>query len=513
MSSLLPFGAGAWIFIGFYISSLLLVGWIAYGARRENTMKDFYLAGPGFGFVVLFLTLFASQYSGNAIFGFTGMTYRIGYSWVMNVHFMIAIIVVYQVFAIRLFRLSRGRGYITPVDFVQDRFHNRYINLITVIVMILALSNFLLAQLMAMGRAVQGLAGPLGNEAYQYGVIALALIMVIYGTLGGIRAVAWTDMLQSLVLMSGFFILILLLYQKFGSLDMANQRILSNQGGIMAHKIRPPDAARMRQWLSYILIVGMGAALYPHAIQRIYAAASEKVLRRSLAVMAFLPFITGFIAVIAGIYALAYVTGVEGAAADQVLGLMLREIQQDSFLGYCLVVLLFAAILSAIMSTADAALLSISSMLAKDIYAVYINEEASQSELTRIGKICSWCLITLLVCIAIILRDQASLIKLLDRKFDVLVQLVPAFMLGIRWQGLRALPTLVGLVAGLVTALLLAFGPFSFVEAGKIWGFHPGLYGLLINFIIAIGGSTFQNCTMGQEKSIIRRSRNQQGTA
>ena len=56
--------------------------------------------------------------------------------------------------------------------------------------MIVALSNYLLAQLMTMGRAMQGLAGPAGDIAYNYGVVSLATIMVIYGTLGGIRAIA-----------------------------------------------------------------------------------------------------------------------------------------------------------------------------------------------------------------------------------------------------------------------------------------------------------------------------------
>jgi solute:Na+ symporter, SSS family len=493
MTEILPFGPGAWIFISFYIGSLLIVGGVAYRAREENTLKDFYLAGSGFGFTVLLLTLYASQYSGNSLFGFTGMTYRIGYSWILSLHFMISIVVFYQLIAVRLFRLAKENTFITPVDFLHHRFQSKAISLIAAIVMILALSNFLLAQLMAMGRAMQGLAGAHGDQAYQYGVVVLALIMVIYGTLGGIRAVAWTDMLQGLVLTAGFLMLMVMLYFEFGSLALATDKILASKDASMVNKIMPPDAARMREWLSYVLIVGMGGALYPHAIQRIYAARSEKILRQSLAVMVFLPFITILVAVTTGIYAIAYVGGLEGAASDQVLGSILRQIQESSFIGYALVVVLFAAILSAIMSTADSALLSISSMLSKDIYAKFVNQNAQEAQLTRLGKLCSWALIIILVGFAIALREQSSLVKLLDRKFDILVQLVPAFMLGIRWKAMQALPTFIGIVTGLVIALGLAYGPFEFVQAGKIWGFHPGLYGLLLNFLIAIGGSFYVN--------------------
>ena len=65
---------------------------------------------------------------------------------------------------------------------------------------------------------------------------------------------------------------------------------------------------------------------------------------------------------------LANIPGLTGAEADKVLTVVLGEIQQDSRLGYCLVTVLFAAILAAVMSTADSALLSISSMVTKDLY-------------------------------------------------------------------------------------------------------------------------------------------------
>lgn len=492
VTDLLPFGPGAWLFIGLYVFSLLFFGWFGYRARGENTLRDFYIAGSGFGFLVLILTLYATQYSGNTLFGFTGKTYRIGYAWLMSVHFMIAIVVFYLIFAPRLRRLSQERGYVTPVDYLNDRYGSPAINLIAAVVMVLAVTNFLLAQLMAMGRAMQGLAGPHGDIAYRYGVIVLALIMVVYGTLGGLRAVAWSDVIQGGVLMVGFLLLLAILESQFGPLSGATHIILSGADPAQVHKVLPPSPEQQREWLSYVLMVGMGAALYPQAIQRIYAARCEQVLRRSMAVMAFLPFLTALIAVIAGIYAIAYVPGLEGADSDQVLSRLLRLIQEHTATGYGLVVVMFAAILSAIMSTADSALLSLSSMLTKDIYAGFINHSAPEADLTRLGKVLSWGLIVVLVILAIALKEKASLITLLDRKFDILVQLAPAFMLGIRWDGLRRTPVLIGLIAGLAVALGLAFGPFDFVVAGKVWGLHPGLFGLTANLLIAVAGSLWQ---------------------
>ncbi|MBT8446383.1 MAG: hypothetical protein KJO38_04485, partial [Gammaproteobacteria bacterium] len=137
----------------------------------------------------------------------------------------------------------------------------------------------------------------------------------------------------------------------------------------------------------------------------------------------------------------------------------------------------------------DSALLSISSMLTKDIYAGWLAPGATEAQLTRFGKRCSWTLITLLVMLAIALREASSLVSLLDRKFDILVQLAPAFILGIRWAGLAARPVLIGILVGVTVALTLAFAGFDFVHKGKVAGFHPGLIGLLPNLMIAIVGS------------------------
>lgn len=489
MNSIIPLGTGAWIFIGIYLLSLIGIGFLGRRARLENTMNDFYLAGPGFGFSILFLTLFATQYSGNTFFAFTGATYRVGYPWIVSLHFMTAVVICYLIYAPKLYVLAKDRGYVTPSDYVQDRFNNRALSFVVSIVMIIALCNFLLAQLMAMGRAMQGLSQTHGDGAYIGGVIVLALIMVVYGTLGGLRAVAWTDAIQGITLAIGFAILYYLLIDFYGPIENATKQLLAEDLANGTRKTLPPDPQASRTWLSYILTAGLAVSLYPQAIQRIYAARSSKVLRQSLSVMAFMPLPTMIIALTAGIMAAAYIPGLEAADSDQIFGRVLRDIQSHSNFGYGLVVVLLSAVLAAMMSTADSALLSISSMFTKDIYARYIRPDASEQHLTKVGKYCSWILISVLVGLAILLRNHASLVAIMDRKLDLLVQIVPVVMVGLRWQALRAVPCLVGLVVGISVCLVIPFGGFESVSKGKLFGFHPGLIGLIPNLVIAVIGS------------------------
>ena len=486
MDNLAPLGTGAWFFIGCYLSSLLLIGWLAKQARRKNTMQDFYLAGKGFGSVMLFMTLFATQYSGNTFFAFTGATYRIGYSWIVCLHFMTAIIVVYLLFAERLHVLAKNKNYLTPGDFVQDRYRSTALTAIVAIVMIAVLCNFLLAQLMAMGRAMEGLNPANGTTAYNMGVIVLALIMVIYGTLGGMRAVVWTDALQGAILIVGFVLLVIALLELFGPIGKATQILIERDNMSGTRFASVPNAAQCREWLSYIIGVGFAFSLYPQAIQRIYAARDAATLKRSLLVMAFMPLPTMIIVVMTGIIALAYLPGLEGSSADQIFGSLLRKVQTSSMFGYGLVLVILSAVLAAMMSTADSALLSLSSMLTKDIFARCFLSKASEDQLTLIGKAFSWTVLLILVLLAVGLREKSSLVQLLDRKLDLLIQIAPVFILGIRWKMLDGLAATIGLLTGIIIALFLAFCDLSFVQNGKIFGFHPGVVAIIPNLAITI---------------------------
>jgi len=475
---LLPFGPGAWILVAAYLAALVVIGWRSYRLRRAEDLEDFYLGGRGLGFFVLVLTLYSTQYSGNTLLGFSGKAYRVGFSWVMSLHFMTAIIVCYLLLAPRLYARARSRGYVTPADFLQDRFGSRVLTVLASLVMVVALGNYLLAQLVAMGKAVEGLTGGESPEAYAWGVVGLALVIAVYETLGGLRAVAWTDVLQGLVLLTGFSILLALVFQRFGTPAETTARLLASSE--WREKATPPNASIIREWFSYIFVVGIGASLYPQAVQRIFAARSPTVLRRSLAVMVFLPLVTTTIVVLLGVTAIVHVGALDGAASDRLLTMVCRTIQESSDLGYWLVVVIFAAILAAIMSTADSALLSLSSMLTGDVYRRLFAPSASQERLTRAGKALSWAVLAALVALSIPARDS-TLVKIIDRKFDLLVQLAPAFFIGLHWPRLRAAAVLAGLIAGIAVAVALPAAGYP-----KLHGVHPGLYGLAINAGVAV---------------------------
>ncbi len=118
----LGFGPGALAVIALYLVSMIGVGWLGRMRRQSDSMVDFYLAGRSMGFAVLLLTLYATQYSGNTMFGYTGKSYRIGFEWTVSVLFMFSIIVGYLLFAPRLVAVARKADFITPGDYIRHRF-------------------------------------------------------------------------------------------------------------------------------------------------------------------------------------------------------------------------------------------------------------------------------------------------------------------------------------------------------------------------------------------------------
>ena len=75
---------GIWFLVA-YLTSLILIGFAGRFASKEESLKDFYLGGKGFGVGVLFLTMYATQYSGNSLIGFAGSAYRNGWFFLVGV--------------------------------------------------------------------------------------------------------------------------------------------------------------------------------------------------------------------------------------------------------------------------------------------------------------------------------------------------------------------------------------------------------------------------------------------
>ena len=107
---------------------------------------------------------------------------------------------------------------------------------------------------------------------------------------------------------------------------------------------------------------------------------------------------------------------------------------------------------------------------------------------TKLGKLAAALL--LLAMIPIALQREITLWRLIELKMELLIQCVPAFLLALHWQQLRAGPTLAGLCVG------TAFGVgLTLLGVPRIAGIHVGVIGLGLNASVAVLGSRLGSST------------------
>ena len=70
-----PYGFGALAFLALYLILMIILGYAARARRKVDNMSSFYLADKNLGAIVLFFTLYATQYSGNTLIGYPGEAY------------------------------------------------------------------------------------------------------------------------------------------------------------------------------------------------------------------------------------------------------------------------------------------------------------------------------------------------------------------------------------------------------------------------------------------------------
>ena len=477
---------GAGVAVGLYLAAILAVGYAARRRRQGESLAEFYLAGRQLTGPVLLLTLYATQYSGNTLIGYPGEAFRLGFSWVMSVGFMMAIIVVYLLFAPRLHLLARRHRFVTPGDWLTHRFGSPTLTLLANLLLVAAIGNYLLAQLMAMGHITAGLSG--GAVPYWVGVVLLTLVVLVYETVGGMRAVAWTDTLQGLMLVVGLTGLLVAASATPTHLATVTEWLATDA----PEKVAVPGWDVCRNWVSTLVLIGFSGAVYPHAIQRIYAARDSAALKRSFSVMVFLPLVTTGSVFLVGVLAIEQLAGAGPIEADQVLPLLLTEWGESSPILYALSLLVIVAVVSAIMSTADSVLLSLSSILAKDVLGTTVLRGADEARLTRAGKTLSWVLIGGLVGVALVPR--ITLWGLTELKMEILAQVAPLFVLGVSWDRLTTRAALTGMTLGTaVYAGLLASGH------GQLWNIHAGVIALLVNVLMCVVVSTTGHTPMGPD--------------
>jgi SSS family solute:Na+ symporter len=340
--------------LGYVLVQILIGAWVS---RRVRTEDDYLLGGRRLGPLLVSFSVFATWFGAETCVGAAGEVFAHGLSAVSSDPYGYGL-------CLLLMGLCAARAlWERKVTTLADLFRARYSPAVERLTAVLIIPNSLLwaaAQIRAFG-SVLAAAGGLPNES---GMVIAVLVVVTYTTLGGMLADAYSDLVQGCVLALG--LCALALAASFRVPDLGAALAAGARSGQSAPALLP----LLNDWAVPVL----GSLFAQELLMRVSAARSARVARGSTIAAACAYTLIGSIPVLLGLLGRSILPGVEHG--DQVLPALAGHLLGD--VGF---VILAGALVAAILSTVDSALLACGSLVAHNLLPHRLRERSPQAPL------------------------------------------------------------------------------------------------------------------------------------
>tara|TARA_Y100000741_G_scaffold351639_1_gene322936 strand:+ start:33 stop:1877 length:1845 start_codon:yes stop_codon:yes gene_type:complete len=191
------------------------------GSSKNITSADYFISGrnlPPFLFIVVAT---ATSFSGSSFLIFPGIIFRDGFQ-AAYISFIVLIIPLTGIFLLkRQWILSKNYGYITSGEMIADYFQSKTLRLLVVIIALFFSIPFLGIQLAASGKILNFLSGGIWNP--QVITIILGIVMLVYISLGGLRSIAYADIIHCFFIWFGIVVLGLTIFKLVGGWSELNE--------------------------------------------------------------------------------------------------------------------------------------------------------------------------------------------------------------------------------------------------------------------------------------------------
>lgn len=430
------------IIIGLY---LVFITWWGLRHAKGGDAGSYFLAGRSMPWWVIGLSLFAASISSTTLIGQSGDAYHTGIA-VFNYN-LTGGVVVMVFFAVFLLPLYLKSGIFTIPEFLEKRYDRRsryYFSAISII------GSVFLDAAGALYAAV--LIIKLIFPAADTGLIIciFALLAASYTIPGGLSSAISAELIQAVILIAGSIILTLVCFASGGGEYVAG---LMRDGDVAVKLIRPMDDPAT-PWLG--LFIGMPiSGIYFWAnnqtlVQRVLSARNVNEGRKGVMFCGFLTVLTLFIIIFPGVIARLFFPGIENP--DMVYPTMVMKLLPVGLLG-----VLLSAMLAALMSTLSAILNSASTLFTMDFYA-QMHPDSDSKKLVRVGRISTVVILLIAALWAPNISRFDSLLKYYQEMISYIAPpVVAAFLTGIFSRRTNASGAFIGLLAGLLMAVVLLF--------------------------------------------------------
>lgn len=451
---------------------------LSSGRKATSEREDYYLASSKVHPWLAGLSAVSTNNSGYMFIGVIGYTYNTGLA---SIWLMIGWILgdfLGSLFIHR--RLRRATGATKEASFasVMARWNGEGFDVwrrLAAVIMVVFLIAYAAAQISAGGKALQGV---LGFDP-RAGAVAVALVVIIYSIVGGLRASIWTDGAQSMAMLLAMGLLFVVALDGMGGMSGAIEKWSELPGflNLFPDDLLLAGAAGMALFVLGWMFAGLSVVGQPHVMVRFMALDSERNMMRARAW--YYGYFTLFYALATGVGMLSrlYLPELDGMDPELALPTIALELLPPILVG-----LILAGIFAATMSTADSLVLSCSAAITHDL---------TPSRLERPWLLKTATAVTTLVALGLALSESRSVFSLVILAWSTLASAF-APLLALLALGRRVSePVAIGLMLlGVGTALAWRF----------LLGWHndvyEGLPGIAIPFLL--GWLISEKATGGQ---------------
>lgn len=430
----------------------------AAGGKNASSESEFYLAGRRLRGVSFIVSLAATNFSAFTVLGLAGAGYRIGYAFYPAMGLGTGFMAIGLYLAAKpMGELGRVRGWVTPTDLVAERYGSPALAKAYALCLIAYTLPYLSLQPMAAGYLLESAFG----MPYRAGVVSIAALIALYTVGGGLRAVVRTDLLHGAVLAALVPALWLLASWELGGVGAA-QRIAAEKSPFLFS--RPGGAAGISvgSLAGYFVLWFLADPLFPQLGQRFLAVRSDRTLERTVVCYPIVTTALFFFTISTGIIASALIPGLSGGGADRAWPLLAARG------GPLIASILILGPLTALMTTMDSQLLTLSSLFLRDI--------AGKRD-ARGGAHRATVLAVALIGTALALAPPEDILGYLNRtSFLGFAALSPLVFGGLYLRGPGSRTAALSLIAGQSTVVGLGLGlirapgiPDVFLAAGAAW--------------------------------------------
>lgn len=348
------------------VYSAALVGFAFWVSRRVTGSGSFFVADRALGPGLVFATFLAANIGAGSIIGASGLGYATGLSawWWVGSAGIGSLLLAFWV-GPRIWEIARDHDLYTAGDFLEHRYGSSVRAVIASLLWLLTLV-ILSAQLIAMSQILQWV---LGVQRW-IGAVLGGVVMTAYFSAGGLLTSAWVNVIQLVILLTGFAVGVPLALSRAGGWD-----------AVVA--AAPPDPAYFDVWaqggLIFFVLIVPAFIVSPGLLQKAFGAADARAVRIGVGLQGLVLLVFAAAPPLVGMIARVYAPELPNQefAVPTVLSMGLPTL--FGALG-------LAAVFSAELSSADAILFMLSTSLSKDIYKRYVAPDADDARVLSVAR-------------------------------------------------------------------------------------------------------------------------------